>query len=72
MPAALADDRARTDVSGARRTLAKRACSPKPSYSILSRIGLEIGAPRASRDHACDVDASGAAPLSKWSLCTYP
>ena len=31
---------------------------------------MEISAPRASRDHAKS-DASGAAHLSEWSLCTY-
>ena len=34
-------------------------------------IGLEIGAPRASRDHATKVNASSATHLSQWSLCTY-
>ena len=32
--------------------------------------GLEIGTPRASRDHASKGDESDTAHLSKWSLCT--
>ena len=33
---------------------------------------MKISAPHASRDHARKGDESGAAHLSKWSLCTYP